>query len=218
MTTVGKILEDLAPFGARLVAVSKTKSVAEIKGVYEAGHRMFGENRAQEMVEKQSFLPKDIEWHMIGHLQRKKVKSIAPFVSMIHSIDSVKLLQEVDKRAREHGRKISVLIQVKIAEEENKYGFLPAQMDDLFQQIEQLDLGHARIVGLMGMASFVSDREQISREFQLLKNVFDDSKRKWFAEDDSFCELSMGMSGDYMLALEAGSTLVRIGSLIFGAR
>jgi len=218
MTALTKILLELEPYGARLIAVSKTKPIAVISQIYDQGQRLFGENRAQELASKYEALPKDIEWHMIGHLQSKKVKYIAPFVAMIHAIDSVALLEEVNKRAAMNDRIIPVLLQVKIAQEDSKYGFDPMILDDVVGQISRLDLPHVRIAGLMGMASFVDDADQISNEFKVLQNTFDHLKSRWFGNDAGFKELSMGMSGDYLLALEAGSTMVRIGSLLFGVR
>ncbi|NND04788.1 MAG: YggS family pyridoxal phosphate-dependent enzyme [Saprospiraceae bacterium] len=218
MTALQQILVDLAPYNAQLVAVSKTKPTEAILQVYHEGHRLFGENRAQELAAKYEKLPKDIEWHMIGHLQRKKVKYIAPFVSMIHAIDTMSLLEEVNKRAGMSERRISVLLQVKIADEESKYGFDSSDLASVFAEIEAMSIPHVQIAGLMGMASFVEDQQQVSAEFATLKEAFDSIKAAHYPNDPAFRILSMGMSGDYKLALQAGSNMVRIGSLIFGAR
>ncbi len=202
--------------GVTLVAVSKTKPVDTIQAVYDQGQRIFGENRAQEMAEKQPQLPYDIEWHMIGHLQRNKVKYIAPFVSLIHSIDSMRLLRAVNKEALANGRVIDVLLQFKIAEEESKYGL---EIDQFISDFNALDseLSGVRFRGVMGMASFVNDEKQVRGEFRTLKSYFNRLKQDIFRNDD-FDVISMGMSGDYQIAIEEGSTMVRIGSLIFGPR
>ena len=218
MTALQQILSDLAPFNAQLVAVSKTKPIEAILKIYNEGHRLFGENRAQELAAKYERLPKDIEWHMIGHLQRKKVKYIAPFVSTIHAIDTLSLLEEVNKRAGMSERNISVLLQVKIAQEESKYGFDPADLSKVFAEIKEMSIPHIQIAGLMGMASYVDDQQQVLAEFTMLKEAFDWCKLNHYANDPAFRTLSMGMSGDYKLALAAGSNMVRIGSLLFGER
>jgi len=218
MTALEQILHELEPYDAKLIAVSKTKPIEAIQQIYDQGQRSFGENRAQELAAKYKGLPKDIEWHMIGHLQSNKVKYIASFVAMVHAIDSIALLQEVNKRAGMHDRCISVLLQVKIAHEESKYGFDPVELEEVVGLIDSLDLPHVQIAGLMGMASFVDNVDQVASEFKLLGDTFDRLKSHQFKDDTGFKELSMGMSGDYLLALAAGSTMVRIGSLIFGVR
>jgi len=204
--------------GARLVAVSKTKPVEEIQALYDAGQRVFGENRVQELAEKAVLLPKDIEWHTIGHLQSNKVKYIAEFVSLIHSVDSFKLLYEIDKQAAKRDRTINCLLQLRIATEESKHGM---DFDDILTTLNEDGLEkypNIRVLGLMGMATFTDDRKQISREFKILRSRFDQLQKGYFKADETFGELSMGMSADYQLALEEGSTLIRVGSLIFGSR
>lgn len=202
----------------KLVAVSKTKPAAAILELYKQGQRIFGENRVQEMTNKYESLPKDIEWHAIGHLQTNKVKMIAPYVSMIHSIDSLRLLVEVDKEARKNNRVIDVLLQFHIADEETKYGLELAEASNLLTKDIVLDMENIRIVGVMGMATFTENMEQVRSEFSYLKTVFDELKTKFFADQPHFKEISMGMSGDYRIAVEEGSTMVRIGSLLFGKR
>lgn len=204
--------------GATLVAVSKTKSPDEIMAVYRQGQRIFGENRAQELAEKYPLLPDDIQWHMIGHLQSNKVKYIAPFVRMIESVDSFKLLRMIEKEGSKNNRTIDVLLQIKIAVEPSKYGFDPDPLENEILQIQPGQLRHVRIRGVMGMASFIDDTAQIRREFKSLKSLFEKLKVTCFPNDPHFDIVSMGMSGDYRIALEEGSTMVRIGSLIFGPR
>lgn len=214
-----EIQQALRPYGARLVAVSKIKPAADIQALYDAGHRIFGENYVQELVQKQPLLPADIQWHFIGHLQTNKVKYIAPFVSMIHAVDSLRLLQEINKQAAKHGRVIDCLLQVHIAEEETKFGLDAAELETLVQQWQQQPATeNVRIAGLMGMATNTSDETQIEKEFRHLQQLHAQIRSRYFTAQDHFRELSMGMSGDYPLALRAGSTLVRIGSLLFGAR
>lgn len=203
---------------ARLVAVSKTKPNSSIESLYAKGQRIFGENKVQELCQKQAVLPSDIEWHMIGHLQSNKVKYIAPFVDLIHAVDSIKLLKEINKQARNNQRVIPVLLQIKIASEESKFGISPDEFSAFIEAYEALDLGHVSIAGLMGMATFTEDKDQIRKEFQLLKELFEEVKRNNFKDKPAFKELSMGMSGDYKIALEEGSTMIRIGSLLFGHR
>ncbi|MGN7721796.1 YggS family pyridoxal phosphate-dependent enzyme [Chitinophaga sp. 22620] len=211
-----QVLQQLEPYHARLVAVSKTKPVEDIRELYAAGQRIFGENYVQEMVEKAGLLPEDVQWHFIGHLQTNKVKYIAPFVSMIHGVDSLKLLAEISKQSLKHNRVTDCLLQVHIAMEETKFGLSETE---LFQLLDQAgELAGVRITGLMGMASNTDDETQIRREFAGLKALRDRIREKYFPGTDTFRELSTGMSGDYKLALEEGSTLVRIGSLLFGAR
>lgn len=208
-----KISETVRTYDARLVAVSKTKPISALKEMYAEGQRIFGENRVQELVEKQDQLPSDIEWHMIGHLQSNKVKYITPFVSMIHSIDSIKLLKEVNKQASKQDKCIDVLLQFHIAEESAKYGFM---QDEISEDI--LDFKNIRICGVMGMATFTSDKSQIREEFKSLRRIYESLKEGLFLNKTHFTEVSMGMSGDYKIALEEGSTLIRIGSLLFGGR
>lgn len=212
------VLEQLQPYGARLVAVSKIKPVADIQALYNAGQRAFGENYVQELVEKQPQLPADVQWHFIGHLQSNKVKYMAAFVSVIHTVDSLKLLQEIEKQAAKHQRVIDCLLQVHIAQEETKFGLDEAELFQLLADAKAAAFTHVRITGLMGMATNTDDEAQVVREFRQLKALQEKAKAAYFAGVDHFKELSMGMSGDYPLALEAGSTLVRIGSLLFGAR
>ena len=213
-----KILEELDANGAKLVAVSKTRPVETILEYYQKGHVIFGENRVQELVEKAEQLPADIEWHFIGHLQTNKVKYIAPFVSLIHSVDSMKLLREINKQAARNERTIDCLLQMKIAREETKYGLNLQGAMDILGSEEIAGLRQIRIVGLMGMATFTSDTDQVRSEFRKLRACFNDLKNSYFPDQDQFRELSMGMSDDYRIALEEGSTIVRIGSLIFGPR
>ncbi len=203
--------------GCRLVAVSKTKPTELIMEAYDAGQRIFGENKVQELTEKSEVLPKDIEWHMIGHLQRNKVKYIAPFVSLIHSVDSLRLLKEVEKQAQKADRIIECLLQVHIAEEETKFGLSFGELKELVAHPDVQAMKHIKIVGLMGMASNTTDQEKVRKEFKGLKKVFDELKRSNDANIE-MKELSMGMSGDYQMAVEEGSTLIRVGSSIFGAR
>lgn len=213
------IQQALHAHGARLVAVSKIKPVSDIQELYNAGQRIFGENYVQELVQKQPALPQDIEWHFIGHLQSNKVKYIAPFITMIHAVDSLRLLQEINKQAAKHNRIIQCLLQVHIAEEETKFGLDAAELEVLIQQWQQqADTANVHIAGLMGMATNTDSEAQIRKEFRHLQELFNHIKSGYFPGQDYFRELSMGMSGDYQLALQAGSTLVRIGSLLFGAR
>lgn len=208
-----KIKSEL-PLGVTLVAVSKTKPNKDIMQAYDAGQRVFGENKVQEMVQKWQDLPKDIEWHMIGHLQRNKVKYMAEFVSLIHGVDSPRLLKEINKQAKKHDRVIPCLLQIHIAEEDTKFGLDRNELDQLINSEEFKTMENIKIVGLMGMATFTDDKKQVSKEFALLKSLFDDLK----TELPDIGILSMGMSGDYQLAIKEGSNMVRIGSSIFGAR
>ncbi|MBS9522867.1 YggS family pyridoxal phosphate-dependent enzyme [Litoribacter ruber] len=201
-----------------LVAVSKTKPKEDLQEAYEAGIRDFGENKVQELVDKQPQLPSDIRWHMIGHLQRNKVKYIAPFVHLIHGVDSFKLLKEINKQAKKAERTIPCLLQVHIAEEDSKFGFDETELLQLIESGELKTLEHVEIKGLMGMATFTENEEQIRREFSGLKSLFDKLKTLPLPANMKMEELSMGMSGDYLIAQEEGSTMVRIGSAIFGAR
>ncbi|MDE7149253.1 MAG: YggS family pyridoxal phosphate-dependent enzyme [Bacteroidales bacterium] len=206
------------PEAVRLVAVSKTKPMAYIEWAYEAGQREFGENKALELRDKHQALPKDIQWHFIGHLQTNKIKYIAPFVAMIHSIDSLELLEAVDKQAQKNKRIIPCLLQFHIASEETKFGLSFAEAEDLLRSGRYAALQHVRIDGVMGMATFTDNQEQVRSEFACLKQYFDTLKSRYFAAADHFKEISMGMSEDYPLAIAAGSTLVRVGSKIFGPR
>lgn len=201
-----------------LIAVSKTKPVEEIREAYDAGQRLFGENMVQELVEKQEHLPKDIQWHLIGHLQSNKVKYIAPFISMIHSVDSLKLLQEINKHAEKNSRVIDCLLQIYIADEETKYGLGFDEAVGLLRNDERNNLQHIRIHGLMGIATNTDNEKQIKEEYYELKTFFDGIKQSFFRNDAAFDTLSMGMSSDYKIAIEQGSTMVRLGSTIFGQR
>lgn len=205
------------PEHVTLVAVSKTKPVSDLMEAYNAGQRIFGENKIQEMVEKHEQMPKDIKWHMIGHVQRNKVKYMASFVDLIHGVDNFKLLKEINKQATKHDRIINCLLQVKIATEDSKFGLSPEDALSLIQSEEFSELKNIKIIGLMGMATFTDNQEQIKQEFQLLKSSFDELKS--FKKNNCQLEIiSMGMSGDYQIAIECGSTMVRVGSSIFGAR
>lgn len=206
------------PEHVTLVAVSKTKPVSLLQEAYEAGIRIFGENKAQEMADKYEDLPKDIQWHFIGHLQTNKVKYIAPFVSLIHSVDSFKVLKKIDSEAKKNDRTIKVLLQFHIAKEDSKYGFNMATVKEALDSDEFKTLENTHIIGVMGMATFTDDENIVKSEFQNLKSIFESLKSDYFSGDDTFKEISMGMSGDYELAIEEGSTMVRIGSSIFGAR
>ena len=206
------------PAGVRLVAVSKFKPAEEISALYQHGQRVFGENHAQEMKTKHEILPKDIEWHFIGHLQTNKVKYIAPYVSLIHSIDSLDLLKEVNKQAVKNNRVIPCLLQFHIADEETKFGFSLEECTAMLGSPDFQELKNVKIHGVMGMATFTDDQEQVRREFQHLHQIFQELKSKYFAQNPDFKEISMGMSEDYPIAVEEGSTLVRIGSAIFGPR
>jgi pyridoxal phosphate enzyme (YggS family) len=201
-----------------LIAVSKTKSNDEIMEAYNAGQRLFGENMVQELVEKYEHLPKDIQWHLIGHLQSNKVKYIAPFISMIQSVDSMKLLQEIDKHAQKNNRVIDCLLQVYIADEETKYGLGFDELIELLRSEEFSKLKHVRIRGLMGIATNTDNARQLKDEFYELRIFFEGIKQSYFRKDDSFDTLSMGMSSDYKIAIEQGSNMVRLGSTIFGQR
>lgn len=201
-----------------LIAVSKTKSPDEIIEAYHAGQRLFGENMVQELVEKYEQLPKDIQWHLIGHLQSNKVKYIAPFISMIQSVDSMKLLQEIDKQAQKNNRVIDCLLQVYIADEETKYGLGFDEIIELLRSEEFSALKHVRIRGLMGIATNTENIKQVKEEFYELRTFFDGIKQSYFRKDNTFDNLSMGMSSDYKIAIEQGSNMVRLGSTIFGQR
>ncbi|WP_339609145.1 YggS family pyridoxal phosphate-dependent enzyme [uncultured Planktosalinus sp.] len=208
-----KNIKSSLPENVKLVAVSKTKPVEEILKAYNAGHRDFGENKIQEMTDKWEQLPKDIHWHMIGHVQRNKVKYMAPYVHLIHGVDSLKLLKEINKQAKKNNRTINCLLQVYIAKEETKFGLDPEELTQLLEDNAFKNLDNVRVIGLMGMATFTENKEQINKEFNFLKTFYDQLKNKY-----GFKVLSMGMSSDYSVALLNGSTMVRIGSAIFGER
>ena len=207
-------IKSTIPYQVLLVAVSKTKPVSDLMEGYEAGQRIFGENKIQEMAEKWEQMPKDIQWHMIGHVQTNKVKFMAQFVNLIHGVDSFKLLQEINKQALKHNRIIDCLLQVHIAEEETKVGLDEKELAYLISSTEIQELKNIRIVGLMGMATFTDNKDQVKKEFTHLKSIFDQVA----IQNSQIVILSMGMSGDYQLAIECGSTMVRIGSSIFGER
>jgi pyridoxal phosphate enzyme (YggS family) len=211
-----QLITELAEKGARLVAVSKTKPVADIQALYDLGQRDFGENYVQELVEKQAQLPQDIRWHFIGHLQSNKVKYIAPFVHLIHGVDSEKLLREIDKQGRKADRVIEVLLQVHIAQEETKFGLDEEELSLLLNELENTPLQTVQIRGLMGMASFSDDEQVVQTEFQFLRQLYERFSKH--VAGAGFSHLSMGMSSDYRLALAEGSNLVRVGSLLFGGR
>jgi len=206
-------LKQLLPEEVSLVAVSKTKPVEDILQAYETGHRIFGENKIQELESKWQQMPKDIQWHMIGHVQTNKVKYIALFVSLIHAVDSLKLLKEINKQAAKHNRVINCLLQIKIAKEDSKFGMNEADMLELLASEALKTLRNVKIIGLMGMATFTDNKTQIENEFDQLAQFYTTIKDQYH-----FTELSMGMSGDYQLAIEKGSTMVRVGSAIFGER
>lgn len=207
-------IKDTIPESVTLVAVSKTKPISYLQEAYDQGQRVFGENRVQEMTEKWKNLPKDIKWHMIGHLQRNKVKYMAEYVSLVHGVDSPRLLAEINKQAKKHNRIIPCLLQVHIAEEDTKFGFNEEELFDLVDNEEFKAFENVKIEGLMGMATFTDNMEQVRREFSSLKSLF----VKLQSTYSDFTTLSMGMSGDYKIAIEEGSTMVRIGSSIFGSR
>ena len=206
------------PASVKIVAVSKTKPAADILEAYNTGHRIFGENRVSELVSKKSELPGDIEWHFIGHLQSNKVKQVVSCADMIQSVDSLKLLETIEKESGKNSRITNCLLQFHIAREETKYGFSPEEAHDLFSVRKAESFKNVSIRGVMGMATFTDDMSLIREEFRFLKKCFDQLKDEYFSNDDSFREISMGMSGDYMVAIEEGATIVRIGSLIFGER
>lgn len=212
-----KVLADL-PQGVRLVAISKFHPATYIEAAYKEGQRIFGESHEQELSRKVDVLPKDIQWHFIGHLQTNKVKYIAPYITMIEAVDTMKLLKEINKQAAKHDRVIDVLLELHIAEEESKYGFSPAALREMLAAGEWRGLQHVRICGLMMMASNVDDEDQIRREMTLAADLFDEVKAQYFADEPSFCERSWGMSHDYKLAIECRSTMVRVGTAIFGPR
>ncbi|NQD71712.1 YggS family pyridoxal phosphate-dependent enzyme [Sphingobacterium shayense] len=217
-TNIESLQTDFKPINVKLVAVSKTKPIEDIQQAYDAGQRVFGENMVQELVEKQELLPKDIEWHLIGHLQTNKIKYIAPFISMIQSVDTLKLLKEINKHAAKNNRIIDCLLQIHIADEDSKFGLDHAELIDLLRDEELATLKNIRIRGLMGIATNTDNQKNINEEFYELKMLFDGIKVSFFRKEDSFDTLSMGMSSDYQLAIENGSNMVRLGSTIFGKR
>ncbi|MES2812806.1 MAG: YggS family pyridoxal phosphate-dependent enzyme [Bacteroidota bacterium] len=210
-------IKSTLPEHVTLVAVSKTKPVSDLMEAYTAGQRIFGENKIQEMTEKWEVMPKDIEWHMIGHVQTNKVKFMAEYVSLIHGVDSLKLLEEINKQAKKHNRIINCLLQIHIAEEETKFGLDEKELEAILQSEELKQMTHISIIGLMGMATFTEDQNQIKKEFQYLKSIFDKTKSLSIV-NCQLSTLSMGMSGDYQLAIDCGSTMIRVGSSIFGGR
>ncbi|WP_074762327.1 YggS family pyridoxal phosphate-dependent enzyme [Xylanibacter ruminicola] len=209
---------DTLPQGVRLVAISKYHPNEYIEAAYEEGQRVFGESHEQELRQKHLSLPQDIEWHFIGHLQTNKVKYIAPYVTMIEAVDSLKLLREINKQAEKCGRRIKVLLELHIAEEATKYGLSLDACRELLAAGEWREMQHVQICGLMMMASFVDDEAQIRQEMQIARDFFDEVKAQYFADDDAFCERSWGMSDDYPIALQTGSTMIRVGTKIFGPR
>jgi len=212
------ILKRQIPEFVKLVAVSKTMPVNSILEAYNTGHRIFGENRVQELLSKKDHLPQDIEWHLIGHLQSNKIKYIIPFIRMIHSVDSFRLLQGINTEAEKINRVVDCLLQLHIAQEETKFGFDPEEVTEMALLPGFTDLKHVRICGVMGMATFTDDMMQVRKEFGYLTNCFRLIKGKLLFNNEAFTEISMGMSGDYKIAIEEGSTMVRIGSIIFGRR
>ncbi len=206
------------PQHVTLVAVSKTWPVADLMEAYDAGQRIFGENKIQEMTEKWEQMPKDIDWHMIGHVQTNKVKYMAPFVSLVHGVDSLKLLAEINKQAKKNNRVIDCLLQIHIAEEETKFGMDEAELNELLESDEFKQMQNIKVRGLMGMATFTDDEAQVKKEFTHLKNIFDNLSQQPKTQNFEPETLSMGMSGDYQIAIECGATMVRIGSSIFGMR
>lgn len=206
------------PEGVRLVAVSKFHPIEALQDAYDGGQRIFGESKVQEMTQKYEALPKNIEWHFIGHLQTNKIKYMAPYVALIHGVDSYKLLAEINKQAAKAGRIIPCLLQIHIAQEETKFGFSTEECRAMLEEGQWRQLDHVQIAGVMGMATNTEDETQIRREFSTLSAFFQEIKEAYFKEVSSFKEISMGMSDDYLLAIEEGSTLIRIGSRIFGAR
>jgi len=208
------LIEELTPKKVTLVAVSKTKTAEEIKELYDLGQRDFGENYVQEIIDKQSRLPADIRWHFIGHLQTNKVKQLAPFVQLIHGVDSLKLLKEINKEGEKNGRVINCLLQIHIAQEETKFGFNEKELNEISGQLKNLKMANVQICGLMGMASFTDDMNKVRSEFRHLKSIFYELK----TYNSQLTTLSMGMSSDYKIAIEEGSNMIRVGTLLFGER
>lgn len=218
---IGKNIELLKsglPDGVTLVAVSKTKPNEDILEAYQAGHKVFGENKIQDLVRKYEELPKDIEWHFIGHPQTNKVKFIAPFISLVHGVDSLKLLRVINKEGLKNNRTVSCLLQFHIADESTKFGMNLTEASEILASEEFRSMGNVTVNGVMGMATYTEDEDQIRKEFRHLKEIFSTLKRKYFTDSDEFSQISMGMSDDYPIALEEGSTMIRVGSKIFGAR
>ncbi len=220
MSIAGEIerLKKELPESVKLIAVSKTKSAEQILEAYYSGHKLFGENKVQELAVKYELLPKDIEWHMVGHLQTNKVKYISPFVSLIHGVDSLKLMIEINKQALKYHRVIDCLLQIRIAREESKFGLNSADVKLILESDDYKRLSNIRILGVMGMASFTDNANTIRDEFKKLVSIFRSIRQGYFADMPEFKELSMGMSSDYKIAIEEGSTMVRVGSQIFGER
>ena len=214
---INSFLQEI-PEAVKLVAVSKTKPLDSIQEAYDGGYRIFGENKVQELVAKQPELPNDIEWHFVGHLQSNKVKYIAPFVSLMHAVDSLKLLKEINKQALKNKRTIHCLLQFHIAIEQSKFGLNLEEAQNILRSDEYLQFENIQISGVMGMATFTNDQEQVRQEFRQLKSFFGQLKKEFFTNDPNFKEISMGMTGDYKIAIEEGSTMIRIGTAIFGER
>jgi pyridoxal phosphate enzyme (YggS family) len=221
MNRKSQIAENIAnikakiPAHCKLIVVSKYREIVDIQFAYDAGQREFAENRVQPLLERVAALPNDIQWHLIGHLQSNKVKFIAPFIAMIHSVDSVKLLEEIDKEAQKNNRIIPCLIQLHVAQEETKFGLSLEEIHPFFQQIKQLSLNNISVNGIMAMASFTQDQAQIEAEFSQVAQAYQEIKTEYYPNNEEFCELSIGMSSDYGIAIEKGSTLIRVGSAVF---
>ena len=218
---IGNKISDIKqniPPNVKLVAVSKTKPNEDIMAAYNSGHKIFGENKVQDLVQKYEELPKDIEWHFIGHPQSNKVKFIAPFIYLIHGVDSLKLLKVINKEGQKNSRIVNCLLQFHIAEESTKFGLSPDEAETILVSDEFNSMKNVAIVGVMGMATYTDNKSQIKKEFHLLKNIFNSLKNEYFSDSEIFKEISMGMSDDYPIAVEEGSTLIRVGSKIFGAR
>ena len=220
--SVAKNIQDFlaqhVPDNVKLVAVSKTKPTADIMEAYEGGYKIFGENKVQELVDKYHELPKDIEWHMIGHMQSNKVKYIAPFVHLIHGVDKFKLLKVINKEGAKHDRVINCLLQFHIAEEQTKFGLDLEEAHEMLRSQAYAALTHVNVMGVMGMATFTENHQKVRKEFKKLKTLFDDLKNNYFTNKQDFNQISMGMSNDYKIAIEEGATMIRIGSLLFGPR
>ena len=219
--SIAQRIQDLRcslPSEVSLLAISKYQPIERLQEAYDAGQRLFGENHIQEMAAKAATLPADIQWHFTGHVQTNKIKYMASFVSLIHAVDSFRLLREIDKHAARHGRVIDCLLQIHIAQEDTKYGFTPDECLNMLANEPWRELHHVRITGLMAMGSNTDDMEQVRGEFKQIKSLFDELKEKCFSDEPSFCQISEGMTDDYPIAIEEGSTIVRIGSMIFGER
>lgn len=215
MSQLQQLRQICEAYGAQLVAVSKTKSIEQIMPLYKEGQRIFGENRVQELIEKVPAMPSDIDWHLIGHLQTNKVKQVLPLVSTIHAVDSIKLLREIEEQAAKLNKSIKVLLQMHIAQEETKFGLSMLELTELLDVFQQGKFSFVQIIGVMGMATNTDNQDQVRKEFKHLKDVFTYIKNGYFIHQPSFKEISMGMSGDYQIALEEGSTMIRVGSLLF---